>query len=140
MDKPWFRVHKFWGWYPISWQAWLTISTMAISVASILFLVILNSNSVSETLVVAFPPISLVVTLAIFISLLKGEKPSFGKENSKSRDYSPDDPKIYVVLPILSLLAAIYYLSFNGVVGAVIFIIEAAVLYIVYKELVMSTK
>lgn len=140
MVKPWFHVHKFWGWYPVTWQAWLTISTMAVSVAGILFLVDINSHSISDTIISAFPPISLVVTSSIFIALLKGEKPAFGRSNLKNRDYSPDDPKIYIVLPILSLLASIYYLSFNQIFGAIIFIVEAFILYIVYKELVLLTK
>ena len=140
MDKPWFHVHKFWGWYPVTWQAWLTISTMAISVAGIFFLVDLNSHSISDTLLGAFPPVSLVVTLAIFIALLKGQKPEFGKANIKKRAYSLDDPKIYILLPILSLFAGIYYLSFGQIFAATLFFIEAFILYIIYKELTLDLK
>jgi len=140
MSKPWFRVHKFWGWYPVNWQAWLTISAMAISVAGILIFADTNSRSVSDTVIAAFPPISLIVTSAIFIALLKGEQPTFGKGNQQKRDYSPDDPKIYIILPFLSLLAALYYLSFSAIFGAVVFLVEAFVLYIIFKEINLLTK
>lgn len=140
MSTPWFRVHKFWGWYPISWQAWIVIAAMAVSTAGIFFLVDSSSHSVSETIIGSFPPISLIVTSAIFIALMKGERPVFGGANVKKKDYSPDDPKIYILLPILSSSAGLYYLVLDYMFGSVLFFIEALVLYIIYKELVLLAK
>lgn len=100
----------------------------------------INSHSISDTVLNAFPPISLVVTLSIFTALLKGQKPEFGKSNIKKRDYSLDDPKIYIFLPILSLFAGIYYLSLGQIFGATLFLIETFILYIIYKELTLISE
>ena len=135
MEKPWFRVHKFWGWYPVTWQAWLTISTMGVSVTGIFLQVDANSHSISDTILGSLPAISLVVTSVIFIALQKGQKPKFGNTSTNKRGYSLDDPKIYILLPVLSFVAGVYYLSQNQVLGAILFLIETFILYIIYKEL-----
>ncbi len=140
MEKPWFRVHKFWGWYPVTPLAWVTISAMALSIAGIFLVVDLNSNSISSTISNSFPPISLIVTLTIFIALMKGQAPKFGKASINKLEYSPDDPKIYILLPILSFFAGIYYLSQDHIFSAFLFLIETFILYIIYKELTILSK
>jgi len=140
MSKRWFRVHKFWGWYPVTWEAWLVVISMAISIGGVFFLVDSTSNSISDTLFTALAPISLIITLAIFSAVLKGEKPAFGNENKTRKDYSPDNPKIYIILPFCSLAAAFYYLAFNQIFSSILFCIETLILYIIYREIVLSAQ
>ncbi len=135
MSKTWFRVHRFWGWHPVSWQGWLTVSAMTISIVSVVLFVDLHSHSVSDTLLGILPPVSLLVAMTVLVALLKGERPQFGKDNNKTEQYSPDNPEVYLLLPILSLLTSLYYLAFSQFLGAIELVAVTVIMFVVYKEL-----
>lgn len=120
LKKPWFGVNKFWGWYPLSWQAYIILVLMFMIIAGIMFYVNYNSHSVSDTLIKAFPLISLAVSATMYVTFLTGKEPEFGKENQNSKNYSPDNPKAYLFLAIFTLLIASLYVIFNNFIEALV--------------------
>ncbi len=135
MKKPWFGVSPFWGWYPLTWQGYSVILTMFLSIIYIMFLSNSNSHSVSDTLLLAFPFICLMITITMLTALITGEKPKFGKRNHSSESYSPDNPQAYLLLALLSIPFALYYFINNGYIGTAIFILVFFLLYRIYLKL-----
>ncbi|HEY4694683.1 MAG TPA: hypothetical protein VIH52_01845 [Candidatus Nanoarchaeia archaeon] len=133
MAKAWFGVHKFWGWYPITWEAYLLIALMFFGVGFSVFTADLNSHSVSDTLTTAFPFASLIVSVTILVTSLKGVRPKFGKKTSAN--YSSDNPKAYLVLPFLVLPVIIYYFASGGYLGAGLLFMVFLTLLGVYRNL-----
>lgn len=135
MKKPWFAVNRFWGFYPTSFEGFLVISSMVASLIFIILLSDLGSNSIADTLIQAFPLASLSVTLTILVALLTSNKPAFGEENKKSKNYSPDQPAAYLFLALLVLPVIFYYLIFGGYKGAFILTLVFVILFLVYRYL-----
>ena len=76
MSKIWFKRKYFgWGWYPYSWEGWLTIFVLAALNILIFRRVDLESNSSSDTLIKFFVQFILSIFILIFICYKKGEKP-----------------------------------------------------------------
>ncbi len=134
MKKPWFGVHRFWGWYPISWQGYAVISVMFLAIIYIMVLSNSYSQSISDTLILAFPFICLIISTTILTALVTGQKPEFGHKNKGSKSYSPDNPEAYLFLALLSLPIALYYLINKGYVGTLLFLIVFYLIYQVYLK------
>src|SRR3990172_11771795 len=119
MEKKWFGVNRFWGWYPITWEGYLVVFTMFAAIIYIMLAADSLSHSVSDTLITAFPFVCLIITSTILVALVTGQKPEFGHKNSKS--YSPDNPGAYLLLSFTSIPLAFYYLINKGYIGTFIF-------------------
>jgi hypothetical protein len=133
VEKPWFGIKRFWGWYPATWKGYITITLMFFGIAFSIIAADLNSHSVSDTLIKAFPFISLTVTLTILVASVKGVKPRFGDKTDRA--YSPDNPKAYLLLPVLILPVIVYYLFFGGFLGAFVLGLVFVMLSILYRKL-----
>jgi len=134
MSKSWFGVHKFWGWYPVTWEGYTLIGLMISALGLIIVTSDINSRSVSDTLLRIFPPSALVVTVTIFIASFTGAKPEFGKK--ERTNYSPDNPKAYLILPFLVVPFIFYYLFLGQIVDGSILGIVFILLFGVYQNLV----
>ena len=75
MTKLWFKAKNYgWGWYPITWQGWVTVLAF---VAFVAFLVtFLTRGGVLGTVVYLSGLIG-SVSLLLAICLKKGEKPEW---------------------------------------------------------------
>lgn len=134
MKKPWFGVHRFWGWYPLNWQGYAVIVTMFLAITYIMFLANYYSQSISDTLILAFPFVSLIITATMLAALITGQKPEFGHKNKESKNYSPDNPQAYLFLATLSLPIALFYLVNRGYIGTLIFLIVFYLIYRIYLK------
>lgn len=77
MAQLWFRAkHYGWGWYPVTWQGWLTLVIGVWAIAYIVTETDRLSLSASDTLMLSFVPVLLVATGVILICYAKGEKPN----------------------------------------------------------------
>jgi len=135
MKQKWFGVHRFWGWYPKTWQGYLVIATMFAAIIYIMIAADALSHSVSDTLILAFPSICLIITVAMWVTLLTGQRPEFGAKNKDSKSYSPDDPRAYLLLAFFALPLALFYLVNKGYIGTFIFLIISYLIYKIYLKL-----
>lgn len=134
MKKPWFGVHRFWGWHPLNWQGYAVVVTMFLAITYIMFLANYYSQSIYDTLILAFPFVCLIVTSTILTALITGQIPEFGHKNKGSKNYSPDSPEAYLFLAFLSLPIAFFYLVNKGYIGTLIFLIVFHLIYQVYLK------
>lgn len=135
MKQKWFGVNRFWGWYPLSWQGYAVIAAMFLAITYIMFLSDSYSHSVSDALLLAFPFISLIITATMLTALVTGREPEFGHKNKESKSYSPDNPQAYLLLALISLPLALFYLVNRGYIGTFIFLIVFYLLYRIYLKL-----
>src|SRR3972149_8424447 len=110
MSKHWFGVGRHWGWYPTSWEGWVVLVGMIVSIVSTVYIVDTRSHSVSDTLFGIFPFVCLTLAFTILVASLMGSSPKFGKANKHQRNYSPDLPNAYLFLALLVLPTIAYYL------------------------------
>lgn len=110
MSRHWFGVNKVWGWYPSSWEGWIVLVGMVASIATTSFIVDSRSHSASDTLIGIFPFVSLTVAFTMVVATVKGAKPAFGNVNKHKQSFSPDNPRVYVLLPLVILPVMFYYL------------------------------
>lgn len=80
--KYWFKSKKYgWGWYPDSWQAWITLLIFIVIGIYFFRRIDANSHSASDTLI-GFAPIAIVlIILLVWICYKKGEKPRWSWGN-----------------------------------------------------------
>jgi len=76
----WFKARPYgWGWYPSTWQGWAVIAAF---IASLVYLLkdtdeVEQSMSEADFLMWLLPRFLIPVCIVIFISWVKGEKPSW---------------------------------------------------------------
>lgn len=78
MKKLWFRNKTYgYGWYPASWEGWLTIAIYLTTV--ILTIPIIQSVTNTRTMfaVIFTPTISIATAILLFVAYKKGEKPEW---------------------------------------------------------------
>jgi ABC-type uncharacterized transport system permease subunit len=74
-QKKWFQRKLYgWGWYPISWQGWLTLFIF-IGFNYLNFMKANLQHSVSDFLLHFLPWFVLSLILLIYVAINKGEKP-----------------------------------------------------------------
>ena len=77
MNKPWFRTMKHGlGWYPTSWQGWLTIAVFVALVLWNFFRIDAGSHSASDTLRPWFIQTVAMGLILILVGFLMAEKPT----------------------------------------------------------------
>lgn len=75
MKKIWFKAKRYgWGWYPATWEGWMTILVWAVLFAT--------STIIFETNIEKFLKwhlifVFIITTLLIYVSFKKGEKPGW---------------------------------------------------------------
>lgn len=79
MDKKlWFREKSFgYGWYPISWQGWITTLIYAFAMTGYALEVNKHAHSNSDALFSVAIPFVVLTSLLLIICYLKGEKPEW---------------------------------------------------------------
>ncbi len=135
MSKRWFGVNKVWGWYPTSWEGWLVLSAMTVSIASTVYVVASSSESVWSTLIVIFPFVCLILAFTMFVASMKGSPPKFGSKESHSKNYTPDAPRAYLALALLTIPALLYFFWIRDFLSGTILLIVFCLLYLVYSNL-----
>ncbi len=135
MSKHWFGVNRYWGWYPTSWEGYVVLVGMVVSIVSTVYIVDIKSHSLSDTLIGIFPFVSLTIAFTMLVASLMGISPKFGKANKHQSNYSPDLPNAYLFLALLVIPAIAYYLIFKEYVGAAVLLVVFLLLFFVYKNL-----
>jgi len=107
MTKPWFGVHRYWGWYPQTAQGYAIIALMFLGFLSVGIYSYLGAGDITQGLIEAIPALSLVFALTLLIISLEGAKPAFGHKDSPN--YSRDNPSAYLVFPFLFLATAVLF-------------------------------
>lgn len=113
----------------------MVIVTMVVALCSTVYVVATSTSSLAETLYLIFPFVSLIIAFTMYVATLKGIHPKFGEAAENSHNYSPDRPKAYLFLVFLSLLPFCFYLLGRSFLSSLIFLIVAALLYLVYGNL-----
>lgn len=74
--KVWFRAKEYgWGWYPSSWQGWLTLAIFVGINVYIFVEIDSRSHSGSDSLISYVIPFVVSLALLLLVCFLKGEKP-----------------------------------------------------------------
>ncbi len=131
--KPWFGVHRFWGWYPKTIEGYVLIALMVVSLVVTVLIIDTNSHSISQTLLIGFPWVSSIVALTILITQLTGAQPAFNQE--KAANFSPDNPKVYLIPPALFFGFCFYYLLIDNLAGSALLLTTALILSKLYLNL-----
>ena len=131
--KAWFGVHRFWGWYPKTIEGYILIALMVVSLAVSVLIIDINSRSIGQTLLISFPWVSLIVSLTILVTQLTGAKPAFKQEQDEN--FSPDNPKVYLVPPALYFGFCLYYLVIDNLAGSALLLTTALILSRLYVNL-----
>lgn len=77
-EQLWFRRKKYgWGWFPSSWQGWLTILTYVVLVAWNFSRLDSESHSGSDTLINFIPQTLVLTAILIAVCFKKGERPKW---------------------------------------------------------------
>lgn len=136
MEHKWFRIEKKMlnTWYPNSLEGWVVILAMALSVGFTFGWIYSSNASISKSLVLAFPFVSLIIAITIAIASFFGEKPVFGKENSETKNYNSDSLLGYLFLALLFLAGSAYYFSVN-LLSAVAMLLVSLLLFVVFDKL-----
>lgn len=129
MKVMWFKIHKFWGYYPIRFEGYLTILVFFVSFISIFLLTYFDRSSVTATIYDSFPLMSLVFSLTILIVFANGPKPKFGRAHQNTINYTRDHPKAYLSLALLFLAFCILYLLQTNIFGGGLLFLTFFILY-----------
>ncbi len=84
--KLWFKRKKYgWGWIPVSWEGWMTLSFYLILVLSLLRSVDIAQGSTKDILINFLPRIIILTAILIVICYKKGETPkwTWGEEKTE---------------------------------------------------------
>ena len=83
----WFKAYNSgYGWYPHTWQGWLTIILYLGFLIHSFMQVDANSHSVSDTLIRFLPRFLLFTALLIIITYLKGESITWGSKGKEQHE------------------------------------------------------
>ncbi len=132
--KPWFNVHRFWGWYPTTLEGYFVIALMTVGVITAVIIGTLDTNSTVQILITSFPLVSFLVTLTMLIIQQTGAKPAFN--DTSAHNFSPDNPRVYIALPILILISATYYVLIGSWVQSIILAVTCLFLLRFYQVLI----
>ena len=73
-NKLWFKAKRYgWGWYPCSWEGWLTILLWVF--LFVLINAVFKNDFTTKTLIYRFVFIFVSLFILIYICYKKGEKP-----------------------------------------------------------------
>jgi hypothetical protein len=78
MKRVWFKAKNYgWGWYPATWQGWLTMLVYVGFAVLDILRIDRTSHSDANTLVVFIPDFIILTALLIVICWRTGEKPKW---------------------------------------------------------------
>jgi hypothetical protein len=78
VSKKWFRAKMYgWGWYPATWQGWVTLALYSYLIIFMFRNVDQSSHSASDTLINFTLPAIALTALFIFLCYGTGEKPEW---------------------------------------------------------------
>ena len=82
--KLWFKAKRYgWGWFPATWQGWLTLTIYFIIVAYQLIAIEMYTLSPRAIADIAVPRIVALTIILIAICFMTGERPGWHWGNKK---------------------------------------------------------